>query len=336
MNPEENLSHLHFLSKEEISKSRFSLLLSLGLSLFILVIELYGAYLSNSLALLSDAFHILTDITAHVVSLLALSLSLKMRSHKFNFGFIRFEILAAFFNSILLILMCFLLIKESVMRLLNPAEVEAHHMLVYSLIGLFMNALSAFILFRVSKTSINLKSAYIHVLGDLLGTVAVVIGAIIIQLTGYFWLDSIFSFVIVFIIARATFYLIRETGSSLLEASPSPHKLKEILDAIHKDIPQSKILDYKHWNLTVGVECINLKILMNDISQWESSILRIHEILKKEFGVTHVNIEPVTKKSKTELEKLTVNRDKIIIHSHGHHHHGHSHANHGHAHSHSH
>ncbi|MCC5816457.1 MAG: cation transporter [Leptospira sp.] len=325
MNPEENLSHMHFLSEEEIAKSRFSLKISMLLSLIILGVELYGAYLSNSLALLSDAFHILTDLTAHIVSLSAIFLALKQRTHRFNFGFIRFEILAAFFNSILLIIMCIFLIKESVHRLLDPSEIEAHHMLHFSLVGLFMNSISAYILFKVSKTSINLKSTYIHVLGDLLGTVAVVVGALIIQFTGFFWMDSILSFFIVIIIARATFYLLKETGISLLEASPDSHKLEHILEDIQSNISNVKVLDYKHWNLTAGVECINLKILIHDKTIWETKITELHKLLKIEYGITYVNIEPVSKETQPVLESISVNREKIQMHAHGHHHHGHGH-----------
>lgn len=331
MNPEENSSHLHFLSKEEVVRSRNSLIISMLLSMVIFSLELYGAILSNSLALLSDAFHIITDILAHFISLIAIYFSLQKRTLRFNFGFLRFEILAAFLNSVLLLSMCFFLIKESIERMIYPGAIETDHMLAYSLMGLFLNSLSAIILFRVSHTSINLKSAYIHVLGDLLGTFAVVVGALIIKFTGLTWVDSIMSFFIVIIIGRATFYLLKETGSSLLEASPNADKLKDILEETKKKYPHTLVLDSKHWNLTAGVECINLRLLLKNKNQWESLTTGMHKLLKEDFGITHVSIEIVTKESRAVLDTIRTNREKIHAHgNHGHHHGHHHHSGHQH------
>lgn len=321
MHLEENSQHLHFLSEAQLKRSRKSLLVSMGLSGIIFFIELYGAFASNSLALMSDSFHIVTDFSAHLVSLVALNLSLKQRTKRFNFGYIRFEILAAFLNSILLILMCIFLVRESIHRILDPSEIHANEMLAYSLVGLFMNSLSVLILYRVSNTSINLRSTYIHALGDLLGTVAVVVGALIIRWTGMNWIDPIFSFVIVAIIARATFHLFRETSKSLLEASPDPHKLEHILADIKNSSKVQKVLDYQHWFLTSGVECFNLSILLPDKLNWESAITEMHKILKEDYGITHVSVEIHTKESQAVVQTIHTNYDHSYQDHHSHHHH---------------
>ncbi|WCL48122.1 cation diffusion facilitator family transporter [Leptospira sp. GIMC2001] len=325
MLPEENLDHYHFLTEKEAKRSKKSLLISLGISFFIFIVELYGAYQSNSIALLTDAFHIVTDMLAHVISLIAVSFSLRNRTIRFSFGFLRFEILAAFLNAILLILLCGFLLYESIERFIDPHEIHADSMLAFSLIGLFLNSISALILFTVSKTSINLKSAYFHVLGDLLGTVAVVIGAIIIRFTNLAWIDSVFSLLIILIIGRATYSLLKESLYSLLEASPNPHKLTHILSDI-KSIPKvQKILSYHHWNLTSGVECVNLRLLIKDKKLWESVTTETHKLLKEEYGITHVNVELASKESSDVLDTIVVNHDnRHSKDGHGHHH-GHSH-----------
>jgi cobalt-zinc-cadmium efflux system protein len=319
MHLEENSNHLHFLTEKESTIAKKSLVISMFLSASIFTIELYGAIQSNSLSLLSDSFHIITDFFAHFISLIAVNLSLRKRTFRFNFGFLRFEILAAFINSILLLLMCIFLVKESIHRIFDPSEIHVDKMLAYSLVGLFINSLSAYILFRVSKTSINLKSTYLHVLGDLLGTFAVVVGALIIRFTGAVWVDSLFSFVIIAIIARATYYLLKETTTALLEASPDTHKLEHILDDVTKNPKLSKILSFKHWSLTSGVECFNLRVLIKDKKSWESLTTELHKLLKEDHGITHAIIEIVTKESHAVLESIQINHKNSYT-SHGHSH----------------
>jgi cobalt-zinc-cadmium efflux system protein len=323
MIPEFDSNHLHFLSNEESSNSKKSLIISMGISVVIFFVEIYGAYKSNSLSLLSDAFHIITDILAHSVSLIAVYFSLRNRTHKYSFGFLRVEILAAFINAILLILLCVFLIQETFERIMVPYSVHANVMLAYSLVGLFLNSISAIVLFSVSKTSINLKSTYIHVLGDLLGTFAVVIGAILIRMFNIVWIDAVLSVLILIIISKATYSLLKDSINSIMEASPDPHKLEHILQDISKDIKIKKIISFHHWNLTNGVECINLKVLLKDKSSWESVITSIHKTLKDSYGITHVNVEASTKESHALIQSIKINRDAISIHSSGHH--GHKH-----------
>lgn len=315
-------SHLHFLSHEESKNSKKSLLISMGISILIFIVEIYGAYKSNSLSLLTDAFHIVTDILAHTISLIAVNVSLKNRTMKYTFGFLRVEIIAAFINAILLVLLCGFLLFETFERIMETHTIHANEMLAYSLIGLFLNSLSALVLFNVSKTSINLKSAYIHVLGDLLGTVSVVVGAILIRIFEVEWIDTFFSFFIILIIGRATYGLIKDSIKSLMESSPDTHKLEHILSDIRTNPKLSKILSFHHWSLTNGVECINLRLLLKEKSSWEVVITGTHKLLKEKYGITHVNIETATKESDALIKSLKINRSAIHLHGgHGHHHH---------------
>ncbi|NCN09557.1 MAG: cation transporter [Leptospira sp.] len=315
-------SHLHFLSHEESKNSKKSLLISMGISILIFIVEIYGAYKSNSLSLLTDAFHIVTDILAHTISLIAVNVSLKNRTMKYTFGFLRVEIIAAFINAILLVLLCGFLLVETFERIMETHTIHANEMLAYSLIGLFLNSLSALVLFNVSKTSINLKSAYIHVLGDLLGTVSVVVGAILIRIFEVEWIDTFFSFFIIVIIGRATYGLIKDSIKSLMESSPDTHKLEHILSDIRANPKLSKILSFHHWSLTNGVECINLRLLLKEKSSWEVVITGTHKLLKEKYGITHVNIETATKESDALIKSLKINRSAIHLHGgHGHHHH---------------
>jgi len=311
MVPIEKTGHLHFLSTKEFKKSKKSLLLSMGISFVIIFVEGFGAYQSKSLALLSDTFHIFMDLSAHVISFVAILLSMKSRTFKFPFGLIRVEILAAFLNSILLILLCFFLLNEAIQRILEARKVDSGPMLLFSLIGLFLNSLSAYILFQVSGLTINLKSAYLHALGDLLGTFSVVLGAILIRLTDQHWIDTLFSFLIVLIIGRAALSLLKESGLTLLDANPDPHRTEHILADIQKKCIDAAVLDWRHWGLTSGVECFECRILIRTKEKWESVVTQIHQILKEEYGITHACIEPVTKESKAVLDTIHTDWKKI-------------------------
>lgn len=314
-------SHLHFLSQEESKNSKKSLLISMGISILIFIVEIYGAYKSNSLSLLTDAFHIVTDILAHTISLIAVNVSLRNRTMKYTFGFLRIEIIAAFINAILLVFLCGFLLFETFERIMEQHTVHAREMLIYSLIGLFFNSLSALVLFNVSKSTINLKSAYVHVIGDLLGTVSVVLGAIIIQIFEIQWIDTLFSFFIILIIGKATYGLINDSIKSLMESSPDTHKLEHILSDVKANNKVSKIVSFHHWSLTNGVECINLRLMLKEKSSWEVVVTATHKLLKEKYGITHVNVETTTKESEALIKSIKINRDAIHIHGgHGHHH----------------
>lgn len=310
------------------SKLIFFLIISGLLSLGIFFIEWIGSKQSGSLALFADAGHIITDVFAHLVSLIALLLASKKPTNKFPFGFHRFEVLAALTNGLLLIGIAGFIFYESYERFSGDPDIHAETMLVYSLIGLVINLVSAGLLFGVSKDSLNLKSAYLHVLSDLLGTVAVVIGAIIIQFTGYKAMDSFLSIALGFFILKTSFGIVRESVEILLESDPQEfekeHFVKHLMDLVGVlSVPQVVVR-----KLTSGVFSIEVRIVVKENANRDKITICTHKILKQEFGVPFVSVEIISESSLKEMESIFVQQKEREF---GHSHHGHSHG-HGHHH----
>lgn len=317
------------MSKPRPKRSRLVLYLSLSgiLSLCIFFIEWIGSKESGSLALFADAGHIFTDVFAHLISLFALLIASKKPTQKYPFGFHRFEVLAAFINGFLLIGMAGFILYESYMRFSRPGHVEADSMLAYSLIGFGINLISAGLLVGVSKTSLNLKSAYLHVLSDLLGTLAVVVGAIIIRFTGYKEVDSFLSIILGIFILKTSFGIVKESVEILIEADTSDFDKEHLLEHIQvlkgiESVPQITVR-----KLTSGVFSVELQILVGNHSDRDKIVLEIHKVLKEEFGVPFVSVEILSSSVKKQLTEISVRETEREFGHHGHSH-GHAHDHH--------
>ncbi|EOQ98153.1 cation diffusion facilitator family transporter [Leptospira wolbachii serovar Codice str. CDC] len=314
------------MSKPRPKRSRLVLFLSLSglLSLCIFFIEWIGSKESGSLALFADAGHIITDVFAHLISLFALLIASKKATTKYPFGFHRFEVLAALFNGLLLIGMAVFILYESYIRFSGSAHVEADSMLAYSLIGFAINLVSAGLLVGVSKTSLNLKSAYLHVLSDLLGTLAVVIGALIIRFTGYREVDSFLSIILGIFILKTSYGIVKESIEILIEADTSEFDKEHLLEHIQvlkgiESVPQITVR-----KLTSGVFSVELQILVKKDADRDTIVLEIHKVLKEEFGVPFVSVEILSSSLKEKLDTIFVRETEREF---GHHGHSHGHAN---------
>ncbi|GBF49223.1 cation diffusion facilitator family transporter [Leptospira ryugenii] len=319
-----NDHHSHHQESLKLKK-RSKLLLFLGLSgllsIVIFFIEAIGSQESGSLALFADAGHIATDIFAHLISLLAVYFSAKKANDRFPFGYYRVEVIAALFNSLLLVCIGFFILYEAYVRMLHQVPVEPHSMLTYSLAGLVVNIISALLLSQVSQDSLNVKSTYYHVLSDLLGTVAVVIGAIIIQNTGYLLVDSILSLCLGIFIVRSSYLLLKESIQILLEASPKDferdHFLNHLRETKHViDIPSIKIR-----KLTSGVFTAELQIVVEKDADRDKVILEIHKMAKTHFGIPYVFVECIGDGLAEHLSQILVKELDLSHNHHGHHHH---------------
>lgn len=302
----------------------FFLSLSGLLSVMIFFIEWVGSEESGSLALFADAGHIFTDVFAHIISLFALLIASKKPNQKYPFGFHRFEVIAAFLNGLLLIGIALFILYESYVRYYGEAHVEAETMLVYSLIGFAINLISAGLLVGVSKTSLNLKSAYLHVISDLLGTLAVIFGAVLIHFTGVKQIDSILSILLGLFILKTSYGIVKESVQILIEADTSDfdktHLLEhiQVLDGI-QTVPKITVR-----KLTSGVFSVELQIAVQEKANRDQITLEIHKVLKEEFGVPFVSVEIISSKMLTKLESVTIRETEREFGHHGHEH-GHSH-----------
>lgn len=217
-------------------KSKKTLYVTLFLTLFFALMELFGGLFSNSLSLVGDSFHMFSDVLALGASMVAIYFEAKKPTEKFTYGFLRLEVVVAFLNGIVLMLISVGMIYESVIRFFNPKEIDFGSMFFIALIGLIFNIVITWILFSSTKkeNNINIKSAMLHFLGDLLNSVGVIISSIIIYFTNFVYIDIIMSVVISVIIFTGGYKISKEAFFILMEAVPSEIDLntlrKELLN----------------------------------------------------------------------------------------------------------
>ena len=204
-------------------KSKKTLYVTLFLTLFFALMELFGGLFSNSLSLVGDSFHMFSDVLALGASMVAIYFEAKKPTEKFTYGFLRLEVVVAFLNGIVLMLMSAGMIYESVIRFFNPREIDFGSMFFIALVGLIFNIVITWILFSSTKkeNNINIKSAMLHFLGDLLNSVGVIISSIIIYFTNFVYIDIIMSVVISVIIFTGGYKISKEAFFILMEAVPS-------------------------------------------------------------------------------------------------------------------
>lgn len=272
----------------------------------------------------ADAGHIFADIFAHIISLFALVIASKKPNAKYPFGFHRFEVIAAFLNGLLLIAISIFILYESYLRYYGNADVEAETMLVYSLIGFGINLISAGLLVGVSKTSLNLKSAYLHVLSDLLGTLAVIFGALLIRFTGIKQVDSILSILLGLFILKTSYGIVKESIQILIEADTSEFDKDHLLAHIKvlngiQSVP--KIIVRK---LTSGIFSVEIQVAAKENANRDKITFEIHKVLKEEFGVPFVSVEIISATILQKLDSLTIRESEREFGHHGHEH-GHAH-----------
>ena len=211
-------------------KSKKTLYVTLFLTLFFALMELFGGLFSNSLSLVGDSFHMFSDVLALGASMVAIYFEAKKPTEKFTYGFLRLEVVVAFLNGIILMLIAAGMIYESVIRFFNPREIDFGSMFFIALVGLIFNIVITWILFSSTKkeNNINIKSAMLHFLGDLLNSVGVIISSIIIYFTNFVYIDIIMSVVISVIIFIGGYKISKEAFFILMEAVPSEINLNTL------------------------------------------------------------------------------------------------------------
>jgi cobalt-zinc-cadmium efflux system protein len=269
------------------------LLIALFITAVIMVAELIGGLLSNSLALLSDAVHMLMDVLALLLSYFALRFALRPATQKQTFGFYRLEILAALVNGTVLMVLSLFIFYEAYQRFIAPREIRGLLMLGVAVIGLGANVVSALVLRAGSHESLNVRGAFLHVLGDLLSSLGVILAGTIIVLTGWKRVDSIISFVIGIIILIGAYRLVMESVHILLESTPKDVDLSEVIDGV-KSIEGVRDLHHVHlWTITSGIYALSAHVLITDqMTSRSSQILEdINRMLKDRFNIDHTTLQ---------------------------------------------
>jgi len=267
-----------------------SLRVALILTGVLLVVELVGGVVSNSLALLADAGHMLTDVAALALSLFVAWFSRQPGTARKSFGYLRWEILAAFLNGSALLLISAAIIVESVLRLRNPEPVAGGLMLVVAVAGLAVNVISARILHSSSRSNMNVRGAYLHVLGDLLGSVGTVGAAIIIRYTGWLAADPVASFVTTAIIIRGAWSLVRESVDILLESVPAHIDLRAVRTQLEAIPGIESVHDLHIWSVSPKMVAMSAHAIVRDASTQQHVLEHVHDAMAI-FGISHVTVQ---------------------------------------------
>ena len=269
------------------------LLIALSITFLMMIAEIVGGLLSNSLALLSDAGHMLTDNLALLLSFFAMTFASRPATERKTFGFYRLEILAAFVNGIILVLISFYIIYEAYLRIVHPQPVEGKLMLVVAIIGLVANVIGALFLFKHSHTSLNIRGAYLHIVGDALSSVGVVIGGIVIIYTGWYLIDPLLSIMISLVIIYGAWALVTESVNILLESAPAHIDIDTVADEIAKIKGVREAYHIHVWTITSGVYAMSAHVLIDDqpVSSSREVIDEIRTLLIEKFNVLHSTIQ---------------------------------------------
>ncbi len=277
-----------------VIKSQKRLIITIFLNLIITAAEIVGGLFSGSLALLSDAFHNFTDASSIVISFIALKISQKDKTLKCTFGYKRAEILAALLNASLLVIISFFIVKESVSRLLEPEKIKTSIMISVAAIGLIGNILSVLLLKTFKGKSINIKSAYLHLMSDTLSSVAVIIGGIVIYFFNIYWLDPILSFLIVAYILKECYEILREVINILMQNVPNNIEILKVKDRLEK-IKEVKDVHHIHiWLLNDREVHFEGHIKIDKdikVSQTDKIRAKVERILKRDFNISHITLQ---------------------------------------------
>jgi cobalt-zinc-cadmium efflux system protein len=291
-----NHDHYHKTHPQigEKNNTEKRLLVSVLLNFIIAVTEVAGGLVSNSLALISDALHNLGDTSALFIAYLANLISKKTTSVHKTFGYKRVEILAALFNAIILIVIIIYLFIESYQRFVHPEPIKGVIMFIIAIIGLLANLISVMLLKRFTGRNINIRAAYLHLIGDTISSVIVIITAILIFYFKIYWLDPLVTVLLGIYLLKETFLILKEAIDILMQATPAGLDLTEIKTAL-ENIPEIDNIHHIHvWNLSdqdIHFEChIDLKSDVR-ISQTEHNKTLVQEILLKKFNINHVTIQ---------------------------------------------
>lgn len=281
--------HAHTHAHAHATSTR-ALAWALALTFVILLVEAIGGWVSNSLALLADAGHVLTDAGALGLSLFVAWLSRQPSSAEKTYGYLRWEILAALINGATLLGISAWIVIEALQRFRHPEHVAGGVMLAAAALGFVVNAVAAWLLHGAHESSLNVRGAYLHVLGDMLASLGTVAAAVVIRFTGWLTADPIASLLTTLLIVAGAWTLVRESVDVLLEASP-PHIDLDTVRARIESIPNvESVHDLHVWTVTSGMVAMSAHAIVRDSRCHQDVLERAHDALQ-DMGIEHVTIQ---------------------------------------------
>src|SRR5881296_1643268 len=267
--------------------------IALSVSLLIVIVELLGGLLGQSLALLSDSAHVLTDVLTIGIAILTLRLGRRRHTPKRTFGYHRAEIFAALVNGSTLIAVALVIIYQAYLRIQQPPRVQGPLVLTVALLGLMGNLVMAGLLAPNRKTSLNVRGAFLHALGDTLSSMAVIISSLVVILTGYNGIDPLVAALIGLLIIRSAYGLVRDSTNILLEATPKQFELGRVAETIRSVNGVKGVHDLHVWTITSGLYALSGHVTVDSDTIGQGSIVleKVAAKLKESFGIEHVTLQ---------------------------------------------
>ncbi|ODT06819.1 MAG: cation transporter [Mesorhizobium sp. SCN 65-20] len=265
--------------------------MALGLTSAFMLAEVVGGVLTGSLALISDASHMLTDTTALAIALLAINVGRRPADILRTYGYARFEILAAVFNALLLLAVAFYILYEAYKRFYEPQQVASLGMLAIAIVGLLVNLVAMRILSGHKDRSLNVKGAYLEVWADMLGSVGVIAGAVLIWFTGWQWVDSALAVGIGFMVFPRTWVLLKECLNILLEGVPAGMNLVEVERAITTVPGVASVHDLHLWAITQSKMSLSAHAVLDEGADAEAVRRLVEAKLQQQFDLHHTTLQ---------------------------------------------
>ncbi|QOX65001.1 cation transporter [Anoxybacterium hadale] len=279
-------------SHETMIQSQKKLVVTIILVSFILTAKFIGAYTTKSLALLSDSWHLATDLISLIISWWGIRSSLKPASTKYSYGYCRYSVFTALINNVSLILISIYILYQAILRYFHPVEIAPRGMILLSVLGLMINLAIIRNLGNHSKNA-NVKSVFLHFMGDALSDVGVLLGGVIILLTGQHGVDTLLSAALACLILKNALRMCYECTKILLEAVPRDISIEELRDALKEIQEIVDVKDIHVWSLSMETLAMTAHICIHEanMSLYETTLHKVQHMLKEQFGIEHSAIQ---------------------------------------------
>jgi cobalt-zinc-cadmium efflux system protein len=287
----DNHSHIHF--KDVTQQTGRRMALSLGITFVFVFVEIAAGLFSNSLALLTDAAHNFTDVLALALAWWALRLTIQPASHQKTYGYHRAGILAALVNSTTLVIIALGIFYEAYRRFIDPPEVQADILIGVGLIAVIINVVTALLVRRGAESDLNIRAAFLHLMGDVVSTIGAVIAGVIIRFTDWNWLDPLVSALIGLLILWSAWSILREAIDILMESTPTDINMDAMITDITSVDGVRGVHDLHVWSITRNMRTLSAHLVTDDlaISRGASIQQRVNEVLYHKYNVNHATLQ---------------------------------------------
>ena len=277
--------------KRTRAENRRRLVAALGITGVLFVLELAAGMYTNSLALVADAGHMLTDLAALALSLFALKISSRPATHQKTYGYLRVEILAALANGVFLVLVSGFIFYEAYHRVLAPPIVRSGPMLAVATVGLVANLVTAGLLYRSQQDNLNIRGAFLHVLGDTLGSVGAIGAGLAMLIGGWYLADPMVSIVVAIMVLYSSWQLVRESVDVLLEATPAHLNISSILSDLGSVGGVVSIHDLHVWSITSGMPAMSCHVIIRQNEDASEILAALSRMMRDKYKIEHTTIQ---------------------------------------------